>query len=241
MRIENLKRLSKNVIDAKARAVLKHYSLTYFDNIVRPTPLIQIIEKAVRRGWLNYDDSSYLGYSPDGSRVLGCYVPDTRTIQIDSGLKDEEKRFNFVLAHEFAHFMLHRKVIFHEFEGEILEDSETLLFGESPKLKTDLQFMEWQANFFASSIMLPRDMLFVKLRYIRREMGLPTRVYVDRQRCTQQDYHETIQQLSDYFKMSKTVIEYRLQRFDLIDDRRIGKSVGAFIDDLFKVHKQNRP
>ena len=98
--------------------------------------------------------------------------------------------------------------------------------------------MEWQANYFASSILLPRSMLLYKLIEVRKDLGLAWRgtVYVDDQRCTGDDYRQTLIVLAEYFQVSKSVIEIRLHELSLITDNRTKKygvrSISNLVGDI---------
>ena len=96
--------------------------------------------------------------------------------------------------------------------------------------------MEWQANFFASALLLPKDMLGTKILQEKKQMGLRNtlRVYVDNQRCNQNDFYTLKEKLANYFGVSKTVVEIRLKDLKLLDDRRSTgfKSIGDIINEM---------
>lgn len=84
-------------------------------------------------------------------------------------------RYQFTLAHELGHWILHRKE-FIEDENQInlfdiirelteeerikclnrdANENKILIGG----LKTDIDWLEWQANYFAASILMPRELI----------------------------------------------------------------------------------
>src|ERR1043165_7694106 len=118
MRIENFKWLSKEQIEEKATAVLMHFRWDYFTGL-RSTPLEEIVNNLVESRHVNFNKGAQLGFSGD-SRILGCYIPSTKTIQTDVALQANPTKYKFVLGHEFGHFVLHRHVVVSEAETDRL-------------------------------------------------------------------------------------------------------------------------
>ncbi|MBS1689562.1 MAG: ImmA/IrrE family metallo-endopeptidase [Bacteroidetes bacterium] len=232
MEIRNLKRLSKHDIENQSVKVLHHFNENYF-SLIRPTPLNDIVNNLVRQDYLKYEEL-ILGYANDGSRILGCYIPNKKFILIDPTLKSNQKsKFNFVLGHELGHFVLHRNLVT-PVNDEDIQDSDTKIFSEKKELVTDLDFMEWQANYFSSVILLPKDMLYNKLIRVVEKLGMrwKGRIFVDSQRCNQTDYYNVLAMLCDFFEVSKTVAEIRLKELRLlIDKRAIAKSIGDILNE----------
>src|SRR5690349_18650744 len=141
MNVNKLTKLSKVAIEAKSVSVLEHFNREYFTHC-RATPVFDIIYNLKSKQYLEYDDSANLGFSADGSRILGGYIPLKNTILIDKSLLDSSSKLHFVQAHELGHFVLHRKVLLAQ-ESNFLEDSETQLRDHKRKLVTDHDFMEW--------------------------------------------------------------------------------------------------
>lgn len=84
-------------------------------------------------------------------------------------------RYQFTLAHELGHWILHRKE-FIEDENQINLFNNVAIATDNDhikclnrdviynnvivsKLKTDLDWLEWQANYFAASILMPRRLI----------------------------------------------------------------------------------
>lgn len=221
MKITNLPRLSKGEIESTSIKVLHHFNPNYFERIT-PTPLFRIIDNLVSAKYLEYDDSSRLGFAHDNSQILGCYLPLKKKIMVNSNLKQDSPKMKFVVAHELGHFVLHRNLVLDDTNSTSLIDSEGEILFAKKKLVTPNDFMEWQANYFASVILLPKDTLIAKLAMVREELGLRwrERIFLDDQRCNIQDYFATLSQLQEFFGVSKTVIEIRLTELKLVDDRR---------------------
>jgi Zn-dependent peptidase ImmA (M78 family) len=234
MQIKNLERLSKSEIEKRAQSVLKHFNERYFE-YCRPTNIGYIIRNLSDKKHLAYDEDSNLGYDSNTSKILGCYIPSKKMILIDLNLKSAIAKMHFVQAHELAHFVLHRKILQINESKDAIYDTENAFLGKR-QLNSDYDFMEWQANYFASAILLPESILRSKVIAIREEIGVKWRgtVYVDDQACTREDYFQTIKNLSEYFQVSKMEVEIRLRGLDLITDNRKSKNTAVAISALIK-------
>jgi hypothetical protein len=96
----------------------------------------------------------YLGlsvdYAPLESEILGALYVAEKQVEInESILPDNDKRntgiFNFTLAHEVGHYTLHAPLL--------AANSQNIICRKKDKYLT----IEWQANFFASSLLMPRE------------------------------------------------------------------------------------
>ena len=231
MRIDNLQRLNREAIDDKTVEVLEKFDPTYFSSF-KPTPINKLILYFQKSFNIPFELEAQLGFDDFGNRILGCYVPSKRHIYIDRALKDHTTKYNFVIAHELGHLVLHRNCLFEDLEDEPLKDHDYEIEGRR-ELKTDRDFMEWQANYFASCLLLPKIMLAGKVMKEKFKMGLRKHpvIYVDNQPCNQKTFYTLKEIIAAYFNVSKTVVEIRLKDLKLIDDRRSTgfKSIGDII------------
>lgn len=88
------------------------------------------------------------------SGILGAYYVAEKRVEINEDiLPDNDKRrigiFNFTLAHEAGHHILHAPLLAANSQNVICRKNE------------DYLAREWQANFFASALLMPRE-LFIK-------------------------------------------------------------------------------
>ena len=128
-------------------------------------------------------------------------------------------RYQFTLAHELGHWILHRK--------EFIEDQNQInLFNivanttennyikclnrdvvynkvVASKLKTDLDWLEWQANYFGASILMPRRLI--------------KQYYLDN--CNSKDIKQMSKEISEICGVSKQAAEIRIR------DTNDGKSL----------------
>lgn len=91
-----------------------------------------------------------VGYAPLESGVLGALYVAEKQIEINENiLPDKDKRstgiFNFTLAHEAGHYILHAPLLAAHSQNVICRKKDEYLT------------IEWQANFFASSLLMPRE------------------------------------------------------------------------------------
>lgn len=230
MKIKGLKILNKEAIEQKAIAVLTYYKDDYF-NYLKATPLEELVIFLADKHKIEVNLLANLGFSNDGTRILGCFSPSKKAIYVDGALKkDDNNKYRFTLAHELGHLVLHRKCEYKDSDtnltsNKVLVDKDSIsLYNLKKELTTDLDFLEWQANYFASCILLPKQMLYAGLKKIRTDLGLRLthkgQLYVDNQNVTRSDYYNTLEGLSEYFMVSKTVIEIRLNELDLVHDKR---------------------
>jgi len=88
-------------------------------------------------------------YTPLESGVLGALYVAEKQVEInESILPDKDKKstgiFNFTLAHEVGHYILHAPLL--------AANSQNVICRKKDEYLT----IEWQANFFASSLLMPR-------------------------------------------------------------------------------------
>ena len=136
---------------------------------------------------------------------------DRNTILINEFLADEknqEHRLYFTLAHEIGHWYLQRKDAY-------IDSGQQSLFGQNTikssvnrfvdniymfqnlkrkKLVTEEDWLEWQANYFASCILMPKRMF--KNEYIKLQ---------------NKNILERVSTLSKIFNVSEEAAAYRMK------------------------------
>lgn len=99
------------------------------------------------------------------------------------------------------------------------KDSVHNIFTQQYELKNDKNWIEWQANSFASAILMPHTSILARLIEVQRRMGVSRNqgtIYVDHQEQNRKDFHTYINYLSNYFGTSKQSVEYRLKSLSII-------------------------
>lgn len=153
----------------------------------------------------------------DERSIRGGYDGFHKTITIDSSIVDTAK-FGFVYAHEVAHFFLHSDVKMDQELYDSLPNSKFNATTGKHDLLNVRHFMEWQANQFASSILMPEVCVVARLIMHQKKEGIRNegKIYFDNQPVNIQDFKVTIWNLADFFNVSEIVMEYRLADMGVI-------------------------
>jgi len=214
--------LSADEIELKAEEVI-----TYFDksilNIPQRTPLLHFIEEFRERFKLNYDYNHDLGTTKYGRKILGKTQLKPLGLFVDASLVNDD-RFNFVLAHELGHVILHRfvKIKSKSYEDQEIVDDEIDLVSGKKYLKTLRDWLEWQANYFASSILMPRISVMKSVIKKQKELGIRRnlgRIILEAKNYSMTDYKEIQKQLELVYSVNATNVECRLKELGILIDR----------------------
>ena len=220
--------LSRTDIELRVEGFIK-----YFDEkcLLEPclTPLASISKQLKEKYGVSFVFGQDLGMSEEGYKYRGRFHIPTKTIYIDSSLEYGEPRFNFTLAHEIGHFVLHRNIspsILKDDIDEIRDTSRDLILdqieGDNPRT-----WLEWQANKFASSLLLPRRTIPVAVINKQKEMGVNRQVgtiYLDRQQKNNSDYYEIMETLVTIYQVSKSAIRIRLRELNILVETKMEES-----------------
>jgi len=152
--------------------------------------------------------------------LLGRVDFKTNEIFMYKKATDDEKRDRFTLAHELSHILLgHGKYLDKDsLEENDLDNLEVLDNSMVAKL-------EFQANYLASCLLVPKDQLAKAFSKIYSNSGLKRRgifwIYLDNQPENKMIANNIINKLARYFNVSKSVIKIRLIGFGLLHDERL--------------------
>lgn len=185
-------------------------------------------------------------FDDDGTPILGSANFDARTIQLNMHTNDFRKRFT--LAHEIGHFHL-------EHGGYLRSDTfieGDLLTGLESKARFEYERLEYQANIFASELLLPDHLFRTAVEVARNRHDIRDRshgyIYVDNQLCNIEPYDKLLSELSSYFEVSKQAVEIKLLRMGLLTDARqriLGETsaqhLGEFVTRLPTVRRRQQP
>ena len=126
----------------------------------------------------------YMNVYNNGEKELKKFSKNTMVFDIKlSEDYKQEGRFLFTLAHEIGHWILHRKHFFIDEQQQnifdLLEDESRDNFiicvkrNESAMLyvrkKTPEEWIEWQADNFASSLLMPKDIFKTTYEHLKEE------------------------------------------------------------------------
>ncbi len=169
-----------------------------------------------------------------GRKIISTCSFVNKTITIDKSVKNTG-RYNFLLAHELGHFFLHNKVQIKQEAYESLSDSEKSLKLNRYLLENERNWLEWQANQFAASFLMPKEVITYFFAKEQDKIGLRpgTRLYVDEQPWNQHSFKIITGNLSVLFQTSKTSVIYRLNSLNLLKEQYQTKHISQVMDIFF--------
>ena len=130
-------------------------------------------------------------------------------ISINSALS--EHRQNFTVAHELGHIALHSSAVENLLSIEDRKSDTNAIIGKSTYGR-----MEYQANTFASFLLMPDIPFNVEVRKLFKEYRITTgRLYHDYQPCNIRDCNLVVGALSSKFHVSYEAVIVRLKRANL--------------------------
>ncbi len=176
--------------------------------------------------------SKRLSHDADGNPILGSANFGKRSIEVN--LHGNRHRERFTIAHEIGHFCLrHEQYLYSE---TIVEHD--LLVGAQSEVTCNYERLEYQANIFASELLLPYEDFQFSVEALRLHVGIYDRgfgyIYVDDQPCNYTPFNEMMSLLSNHFDVSKQAIEIRLKRMGLLTDRRGNNQLSQFRSSVWQ-------
>ena len=99
-----------------------------------------------------------------------------------------------------------------------------------------LSLMEWQANRFASAVLVPRitTRLAVVIAQRNKRIRTPGRIWLDGQPQNRRDYMDLVRRLSRQFQTSQAVIKIRLVDLGIVVEQKPHSRpprIGEFLED----------
>lgn len=157
----------------------------------------------------------------DPTSVLGRITFDPGIIQIYKQETPNLGRERFTLAHELAHHLLsHGEYL----NRESCDGSDFVLERSAAVSGSDVARMEFQANYLAASLLMPRAHFVADFREVIRELNIPDKgfgaLYVDSQPCNLQNYNSVTGRLMQRYSVSRTAAHIRLESVGLLQDVR---------------------
>ena len=153
--------------------------------------------------------------------TLGMISFDSLRIDIDESQAETKQRARFTLAHEFGHlFLAHSRYL----SAEFCRLSNIDLDNPQQIEIEDIRRMEWQANFFASCLLLPKHQFVESFLTEIKKLNLHNRgfgsLYLDDQACNIESYIRVTSLLKRQYEVSRSVVRYRLINLKLLNDAR---------------------
>ncbi|MGE8448232.1 MAG: ImmA/IrrE family metallo-endopeptidase [Comamonas sp.] len=137
-------------------------------------------------------------------------------------------RDRFTLAHEIGHLLLgHGKFLKSEWRDDADNEGAQSIHDDGTSLKR----MEIQANYFASSLLMPRERFRNSFYEQLQTRGVQNKgfgaLFVDMQECNLKNYYEVTAHLMTQFGVSREAVTIRLSGMGLINDARRTPAVAS--------------
>jgi len=220
MNLQHRQCLSRNDIDARAQEVLLHFDPRA---LFRPrSPIYEVVVGLKDKFGIDFGFDEDLGFSSRGKKILGRFEFESRRILVDRVLPADSPRFRWTLCHEIGHLVLHRKLnpkLIFRVKSAVVDTATELRFARKPQ-RSELDWIEWQANQFAAALLLPRVIVGTTLGAVQHEFGIPRlgRIYLDDQTCNVRDYAAVLHEVSIRLNVSRTVLRIRLLNLGILTD-----------------------
>ena len=142
-----------------------------------------------------------------------------------------------ILGHELGHVVFHRKVDIKAsgYDEQEISDTEYDIVTGKKNLSTERDWIEWQANRFASAVLMPRVPVYLPVITFQKEKGIVHnvgKVWLDNQPENKSNFSFILEYLKKLFEVNVTNVEYRLADLGILEDRRLMDV--KHISELFK-------
>jgi len=158
-------------------------------------------------------DNCDLGLDTFGNRIIGN--TGDGYIEIYDKINFNDSRVNFTVAHEIGHSVLHQGQEWYQYYSDMKRDID---FGQNETSGRDdaSKRMEYQANYFASELLIPDSTIRQIMPEIIEEERLIDKgygvIYLDHQKINQQLFNRVAQKLQTHVSASKLAIQIKLEK-----------------------------
>lgn len=119
-------------------------------------------------------------------------------------------------------------------DADILDTSRDLVLDhvEGGGLRS---LIEWQANKFAASLLMPRSTLPDAVANQQREMGITRnvgRLYLDRQSGNFSDCRKILDDLGSIYQVSRAALRFRLRELNILDEAALTRDIRDVLGDV---------
>lgn len=185
--VKGIKFIPEEKIEEKAIMLLEKAEKQGIYQFKSCTPIDLIAEKTLKL------QIKFANLNEDLEGVLGALDISNKTIWIDNSLSDDDNftlmsRCNFTIAHEFGHYILHKK---------LYNEENIQLYHYGDNQTSAIKNMEIQADRFASYLLMPTIPLIRKLSSINQN----------------QPFETTLFELTRFFKVSKEAMVIGLKNW----------------------------
>ena len=190
----------------------------------------RILKKSFDLNIIDYDFSET---DTNGNQIISSCSFIDKCIRIDRSLRNTA-RYNFMLAHEIGHYFLHNKLQIDQHSYDQFNDSVYNFKLGRFLLLNDKNWIEWQANQFAASLLMPTDSILFRFNKAQEKFGLKPGppLYIDDQSCNQETLHKISGELAQFYQTTKTSVIYRLNSLGLINEKYSLRSLAQILDEI---------
>lgn len=186
--------------------------------------LLKIVEYLKEIEGLNFDLSHELGTDEIYTSALGSMDAKNNIIKISDSLEYNSPRWRFTLAHEIGHYIFHHNFMLKNKIDEHIDIDENYSIVEFNMSSNLFRRLEWQANMFANSLLMPRVNVFYSIGDLIKELDIRNFnsgiIYVDNQQCNIHNYNYIVSRLKKEYNVSATIVEIRLKQLRILNDKR---------------------
>lgn len=220
-------RLSKKDIELRVEGILDLIDPNILKGISSITPL------SLRQSLMGVFGITVSEFKGDAS-VLGFCNIENKEIGIHSSIQGT-KRELFLLAHELGHFVLHQNLSIGQTAYDSFDDSKANFEVKKYELINPRHWIEWQANYFAGSLIFPKRLIQSKyLAQAQHSCGFGYRnLYLDDTQPSRRDFWKVIYAMANRSFTTPTTAIYRLEEFDLITYNSSIKPMSELIHNYF--------
>lgn len=180
-----------------------------------------------------------LPHGPDVD-LRGVTIFSRGLIVLDKSLADDPKRnpyLRFTLAHELGHWILQRHrpirlVPEEDAADEVVDSIHQLSSTRRPPFQTVEDWVEWQANHFATHLVLPRRPLRIAVVQVNLEAGININrahnIYFNASPEGQADASRRISRIADIFGVSPRQVINALEDSSLIERQEVEPSAAPW-------------
>lgn len=215
VKVEGLKKLSSKNIEKITTSILSDLDASIIQNYNKYT-LESLTEYMKNKYSISFEYSQLLKRAPH-DEVLGSFNRQENRIEVDKSLSDSS-RLGFVMAHEYGHAILHNEIKINNEHYNQFHDSEYDFTSDKHRLTNYKHWIEWQANKFATTLLMPSMNLRFHLGVFQKSIGISRygHIYLDEQPINRSDFKRIMIYLTNQFNTTSTSIGYRLEELGLI-------------------------
>ena len=180
------------------------------DHIERHIDVDLILSQIRQRGYSVLQDADL-----NKEDVLGVCDFTKKEIRI-SPQGDNRGRLAFTLAHELGHIILHER-FFEDNQLQPLEDTDESFEVNHSNSLFHSQFLEVQANKFASYFLMPDDLMWSLWAAFKQEQRIgKAYLYIDSQLVNQELYKAFVRKANTVTVVSAEALRYRLKELNIL-------------------------